>query len=272
MEDNKELVLDDNTENVDELATEELVDGEVDTNETEEPVEENTTKTYTDEEVDEIVKKKLYRKENKIRDEYEKKYAKVEELLKAGLETNTFEEAVDNLESFYEKKGIKIETPKYSQREEKLLADAEANDIISNGMDEMIEEVDRLAQLIDSGKATNKDKIIFTKIAEERKRQEGIKELKSIGVKEDALSDPDYIEFEKNLNPKMSVKEKYEMYLKFKPKPKVETIGSMKNDTTGSDEVKSFYTFEEASKFTKEDLDRNPKLVEAIENSMPKWN
>lgn len=269
MEDNKELVLDDNTENVDELTTEEIVDGEVDTNETEESVEENTTKTYTDDEVNEIVKKKLYRKEAKVRDEYEKKYAKVEELLKAGLETKTFEEAVDNLEAFYEKKGIKVESPKYSQREEKLLADAEADDIISSGMSEMIEETDRLAKLIDSGKATNKDKLIFTKIAEERKRQEGIKELATIGIKADALNDPDYVDFEKNLNPKMSIKDKYEMYLKLKPKKKVEPIGSMKN--TESNNVKDFYTEEEISKLSLDDLS-NPKVWDAVRKSMTKQN
>lgn len=269
---NENLVLD-NTENVDELATEELVDGQTDTIEVEEPKEEKTEeksgKYFTDEELDDMFKKKLYRKENKIRDEYEKKYAKVEELLKAGLGTETFEEAVDNLESFYENKGIKIDSPKYSQREEELLADAEANDIISNGMNEIIEETDRLAKLIDSGQATNKDKKIFTKIAEERKRQEGIIELSKIGVKADALNDSDYIEFEKNLNPKMSIKDKYEMYLKVKPKKKVEPIGSMKNTETNT--VKDSYTAEEISKLSLDDLS-DPKVWDAVRKSMTKQN
>ena len=62
-----------------------------------------------------------------------------------------------------------------------------------------------------------------------------------------------------------------EMYLKFKPKPKVEKIGSMKNDESDKEKVKDFYTFDEASKFTRADLYANPKLEKAIENSMTKW-
>jgi hypothetical protein len=69
----------------------------------------------------------------------------------------------------------------------------------------------------------------------------------------------------------MSLKDKYSMYLKFQPKKAVETIGSMKNNTSDNNKVKEFYTHEEASKFTKEDLDRNPELLKAIENSMTKW-
>ena len=271
MENNEELVLEDNTENVEEQTTEEIVDGNGDTSEEIVEEEKAPIRTYTDDEVNEIVKKKLYRKETKIREEYEKKYGKVEELLKAGLETDSFDDAVDSLQSFYEKKGIKVNTPKYSKREEELLANAEAEDIISGGFDEISEETDRLAKLIENATATERDKRIFTKIAEERKRQIGIKELASIGVKAEALNDSEFIKFEKNLNPSMSIKDKYEMYLQFKPKPKVETIGSMKNESNYKEQVKEFYTFDEASKFTKEDLDKNPELMKAIERSMMKW-
>lgn len=271
MENNEELVLEDNTENVEEQTTEEIVDGNGDT--TEESIEEEKApiRTYTDEEVDDIVKRKLHRKETKIREEYEKKYGKVEELLKAGLETDSFDDAVDSLQDFYEKKGVKVNTPKYTKREEELLANAEAEDIISAGYDEISEETDRLANLIEKGTATERDKVIFKKIAEERKRQIGIKELASIGVKEEEINKSDFIDFEKKLNPNMSMKEKYEMYLKFKPKPKVEKIGSMKNNESDKGKIKDFYTFDEASKFTRADLYANPKLEKAIENSMTKW-
>ena len=68
MENNEELVLEDNTENVEEQTTEEIVDGNGDT--TEEPIEEEKApiRTYTDEEVDDIVKRKLHRKETKIKE------------------------------------------------------------------------------------------------------------------------------------------------------------------------------------------------------------
>lgn len=268
MEDNKELV-EETTENVEEQATEELVDGNADTTESKE--EEKPVRTYTDEEVDEIVKKKLYRKETKIREEYERKYGKVEELLKAGLEKDNFEDAVDTLEEFYESKGVKINTNKLSNRQIDMLSKAEADEIISGGYEEIVEETDRLAERIQNETATEEEKKVFYRLAEERKRQEGIKELASIGVGAEALDDKDFKEFEKNLNPNMPLKEKYSMYLKFQPKEKVETIGSMKNNTSDNNKVKEFYTHEEASRFTKEDLDRNPELLKAIENSMTKW-
>ena len=268
MEDNKELV-EETTENVEEQATEELVDGNADANDSSES--EKPVRTYTDEEVDEIVKKKLYRKETKIREEYEKKYGKVEELLKAGLEKDNFEDAVDTLEEFYESKGVKINTPGLSQRKLDMLADAEANEIISNGYEEIVEETDRLAPLIESGTASEEDKKVFYKLAAERKRQEGIKELASIGVGKEALDDKDFREFEKNLNPNMSLKDKYSMYLKFKPKEEGSIIGSMKNNASDNNKVKEFYTHDEAVKFTREELDKNPELFKAIQNSMTKW-
>lgn len=268
MEDNKELV-EETTENVEEQATEELVDGNTDATESIE--EEKPVRTYTDEEVDEIVKKKLYRKENKIREEYERKYGKVEELLKAGLEKDNFEDAVNTLEEFYESKGVKINPNKLSNRQIDMLADAEANEIISGGYEDIKEETDRLAPLIENGTASEEDKKVFYKLAEERKRQEGIKELASIGVGAEALDDKDFKEFEKNLNPNMSIKDKYSMYLKYQPKKEVETIGSMKNNTSDSKKVKEFYTHDEAVKFTREELDKNPELFKAIQNSMTKW-
>lgn len=268
MEDNKELV-EETTENVEEQATEELVDGATDTTESKD--EEKPVRTYTDEEVDEIVKKKLYRKENKIREEYEKKYGKVEELLKAGLEKDNFEDAVDTLEEFYESKGVKINNSKLSSRQLEILSKAEAEDIIAGGYEDIVEETDRLATLIEKGNASEEDKKIFYRLAEERKRQEGVKELASIGVGAEALDDKDFREFEKNLNPNMSIKDKYNMYLKFQPKEKVETIGSMKNNASSKNQVKEFYTHDEAVKFTREELDRNPELFKAITNSMTKW-
>ena len=268
MEDNKELV-EETTENVEEQATEELVDGNTDANDSSES--EKPVRTYTDEEVDEIVKKKLYRKENKIREEYERKYGKVEELLKAGLEKDNFEDAVDTLEEFYESKGVKINSNKLSNRQIDMLSKAEADEIISGGYDEIVEETDRLATMIEKGSASEEDKKVFYRLAEERKRQEGVKELASIGVGAEALDDKDFREFEKNLNPNMSLKDKYSMYLKFQPKEKVETIGSMKNNASNKNQVKEFYTHDEAVKFTREELDKNPELFKAIQNSMTKW-
>ena len=61
------------------------------------------------------------------------------------------------------------------------------------------------------------------------------------------------------------------MYSKFKPKPEVETIGSMKNTASTDTGVKDFYTRDEALKFTRKDFDKNPELFKAVERSMLKW-
>ena len=236
-------------------------------------------KTYTEEEfnqrLDDLLAKKLARKEAKIRKEYEEKYSpykEVETVLNAGLGTSDIKEATSNLRDFYEKKGIKIPTsqPSYSDDDMKVLAGVEAQKIIDLGFDEVVEEVDRLA---DKGldNMTAREKLVFSKLADYRKTESDKKELAKIGVSEAALQDKDFLEFAADLNPNLSMKDKYQKYLKYRPKKEVETIGSMRNPAYSGKEVKDFYTREEALKFTTKDFDNNPALFKAVENSMRKW-
>jgi hypothetical protein len=265
MED-KNLVTD-VTENV-EQATEELVDGAKVEVEHEPTTEAPLAETFTKEQVDEMIAKKLARKEAKIRKEYDKKYGRLENVLKAGTGVENVEEMADTFTDFYTKKGIQIpSTPQYSEREMQILADAEANDIISSGYDDIVEEVDRLAD-IGADNMTPQEKMIFSKLAKERTRIESEKELASIGV---TKIEDDFKEFANKLNPSLSMKEKYEMYVQLNPKKKGEMIGSMKSNTMKDNGVKEFYTYDEAIKFTKADFDKNPALFKAVENSMTKW-
>lgn len=264
MEDNKELVTE-VTENVEEQATEELVDGakaESEGQEPEQKVEEPIVETFTKEQVDEMIAKKLARKEAKLRREYDKKYGKLENVLRAGTGEEDIDSIADTFADFYTKKGIQIpDTPHYTQRETEILADAEANDIISLGYDDIKEEVDRLANIgVDN--MTPQEKIIFSKLATERTRLEDEKSLASIGV---TKVDDEFKEFAKKLNPSLSMKEKYEMYAKLNPKKKGEPIGSMKSGQMNK--VKEFYTAEEIERLTDEDLD-NPQVWEAVRKSM----
>ena len=273
-EENENLVTD-VTENVEQQTTEEIVDETTESDvvdestSNEETVEEPVVETFTKEQVDEMIAKKLARKEAKIRREYEKKYGRAETVLKAGLQKDNFEEAVTELENYYTQEGVNIPKTQYSERDTEILANAEANEIIESGYDDLVEEVDRYAS-IGVENMSDRDKIIFNKIASERKRIEEEKELASIGIGKDLITD-EFKEFSKKLNPSLTMKEKYEMYTKFKPKPKVEPIGSLKNTTNKDSGVKDFYTREEALKFTKKDFDKNPALFKAVENSMSKW-
>lgn len=257
MEDNKELVTD-VTENVVEQATEELVDSQ------------SKEEMFTKAQVDEMIAKKLARKEAKLRKEYDNKYSRAENVLKAGLEVDSFDMAIDKLETFYQDKGISIPKQDYSQREIEILAKADAEEIIEGGYEELVEEVDRLAS-IGLENMTSKEKLVFSKLAQERTKQEALKDLASIGVTEKALEDEEFIAFSEKLNPNMSMKDKYEMYTKYRPKPKVEPIGSMKGTLTKETGVKEFYTREEALQFTREDYDKNPELFKAVEKSMTRW-
>ena len=276
MNNNEELVTN-VTENVEEQTTEEIVEGgetEVVTDTTTE-----TPKTYTEEElnakVDELLAKKIARKEAKIRKELEKEYQEYKELgtvVKAGLEVENVSDATKQFREFYTRKGKNIPSyePTYNKYDMEAGAEREAKEIIDSGFDEVVEEVDRLANVgVDN--MTPREKLIFTKLAEYRKSEQDRKDLAKIGVNESALQDSEFIEFAKNLNPSMSTKDKYEMYTKYKPKPKVETMGSMKNNTSKDSGVKDFYTRDEAMKFTKKDFDKNPALFKAVENSMLKW-
>lgn len=264
------------TENVEEQTTEEIVEGGedesveiTDAKNTEEVIEEPQEPTFTKEQVDEMVAKKLARKEAKIRREYEKKYGRAETVLKAGLQKDNFEDAVTELENYYKEEGVQIPTTQYSERDTEILAKAEAEEIIDSGYDDLVEEVDRLAG-IGVENMSKRDRIIFQRLAEERKKVEEERELKSLGIGKDTDTN-DFKEFSKKLNPSLSMKDKYEMYLKFKPTPKVETIGSMKNTKEKDSVVKDFYTRDEALKFTKSDFDKNPELYKAVEKSMLKW-
>ena len=268
MEDNKELV-EESTENVEELATEELVDGaaepvkeEVETEPINEPV-----KTYTDAEVDEIVKKKLFRQQQKLDREFNKelsKYKRAEEVLNAGLGTSNIEEATNNLSEFYQEKGIKI--PEYheqrSTHDTEVLANDDAKTIIDAGYDEIVEEVDKLAQLgIDNMSA--RDKIVFQKLAEERKRIEEEKEVASLGVPKEELETKEFKEFSDKYST-LSLKQKYDLYSQIKPKKNENIMGSMKNRATS--QVKEYYSPEEIAKLTEEDLN-NPQIWEAVRKS-----
>lgn len=215
-------------------------------------------------EFNDLVKNRLDRQKNKIERDYTEKYGRLETIVNTGLGTNSVEEAANKLTEFYEKKGVKIpETPKYSPKDIEVLANTEADDIIASGYDEIVNEVERLAE-IGVDKMTQRDRVIFKKLANERKRLEDEKSLASIGVSKKEVETKEFQEFASKLNPNLPLKDKYEMYLQLKPKPKIEKMGSMKTGKTG---VKEFYTADEISRLTEEDLD-DPKVWEAVRRSM----
>lgn len=236
---------------------------------------EQSDKIYSEEEfntrLDEILGKKIARREAKIRKEYERKYGNLEEVLRAGTGKESVEEIASSFRDFYAQKGIEIpEKSVYSNRDMEVLAKAEAEEIIGGGDEEVNEEINRLAE-IGAGNMTPREKAVFRELASYQQNAKKKEELEKVGASKDIYDSADFREFSEKFNSKTPISEIYDLYMKTKPKKEIKTMGSVKNSTSEEGSIKDFYTREEALKFTKKDLDKNPELYRAIEKSMLRW-
>ncbi len=258
MENNENLVTEEVTENVEQT--------------TEETVVEQKPKMFTQEEVNEIVGRSKARTRAKVEREYDRKYGGLVDVLKAGTGAESVEDATDKLTKFYQSKGVKMpQKPSYTDKDVELLAKAEADEIIRSGFEEVVDEVDRLADLgVDN--MTPREKLVFKALAEHRQSAERSRELSSIGVTEEVYNSKEFKDFAGMFNPNTPVRDIYDIYIaKTQPKKEIKTMGSMKANTAQDNGVKDYYSYEEASKFTKEDFDKNPALYAAVTKSMTKW-
>lgn len=232
---------------------------------------EQTPKTYTQAEVDDIVGKRVARNTAKITKQFERKYGQLEEVLKAGTGKESVEEMTDTFKQFYQKKGIQIpEKPEFTASDIELLARAEADEIIRSGYEDVVDEVERLTEL-GAENMTPREKAVFKALAEHRQAAERGRELAEIGVTEDVYNSKEFQDFAGKFIPGTPVKDIYDIYAKTIPKKNIKPMGSMKNNGNADNGIKDFYSFEEASKFTKADFDKNPALYDAVRKSMPKW-
>ena len=246
-----------NSENVEET-TEEI-------KEQIEEVETSAPKTYTQDELDEIVGKRIARNTAKIRKEYERKYGDLESVLRAGTGKDNVEDMTSTFKDFYQSKGIKMPTtPNYSDRDIEVLANAEAEEIIKAGFEEVVEETDRLAA-IGVKNMKPREKAVFKALAEYRQNTERQNELTKIGVTADVYESKDFRDFASKFSSSTPVTEIYSIYNKMQPKKELQTMGSMKS---GRDtKVKDYYTPEEIERLTEADLD-NEEVWNAVRRSM----
>lgn len=252
MENNENFVAEQVTENV------------------EQTTEQTPIKTYTQEEVDAIVGKRLARNEAKIRKEYDRQYGALTDTLKAGTGKESVEEITDTFQKFYASKGIQMpQKPNYSAKDIEVLARAEANEFISAGFEDVVEEVDRLAA-IGAANMTAREKAVFTVLAEHRRNTERTQELASLGASEDVITSKEFQDFAKKFNSNTPMSDIYEIYKLKHPTEKPKTAGSMKS-TAADTGLKDYYSYEEAVKFTKADFDKNPALFKRVQESMRKW-
>ena len=237
----------------------------------EQTTEETPVKTYTQEEVDAIVGKAKARAKAKIEKDYQRKYGGLEEVLKAGTGKQSVEEMTDTFANFYRQKGINIpEKPVYSAKDIEVLAKAEAEEIIRGGIEDVVEEVDRLTEK-GAANMTPREKAVFRVLAEHRQSAERGQELSKLGVGEDVYNSQEFRDFAGKFNANTPIKDIYDIYSKTRPKKEIKTMGSMKNSASADSGVKDFYTRDEALRFTKADYDKNPALYNAVVESMTKW-
>ncbi len=268
------------TTDVPETSEEELEEVDIDTSEnveTEETqerdieaeIEERANKLF-EEKVEQRLIRDRRARESKNKEEL-RKYKYLEDIVKAGTGTNSLDEAIKETADFY--KGNGLEIPDYnsnSEEEERILGQARANKFIDLGYEEMEEEANRLADIPRDQRTIREQEELYI-LGTELTRRDNVKELKAKGYDTEVLETKEFKEFSKQFNNKVDISKVYEMYQKVNgltPK-KPSSPGSARNSTRP--EIKEYYTPEEARRFTEEDLERNPKLMEAIEKSMLQW-
>lgn len=256
MENNENFVTEQVTENVEQTTEQTVVE---------------PAKMFTQDDMNAAVGKAKARERAKITKQFERKYGRLEEVLKAGTGKESVEDVTETFEQFYQKKGIQFpQKPAYSESDIALLAQADADEIIRAGYDEVVEEVDRLAD-IGFDKLSPRDKATFKVLADYRNNADRSRELQEIGITEDIYKSKEFQDFQGKFAPTTPIRDIYDIYTKTQPKKNIKPMGSMKSNGSADNGVKDFYSFEEASKFTKADFDKNPALYNAVRNSMQKW-
>ena len=261
--------------------------------ENDEQVEENSSdvKTYTEEEVEQIkanLKKEYDSNSQKIfdsrwareKEKIEKANAQlyqIEDVLKTQLGATDRNDLVTKLGDFYNV-DISKPTGKLTERQERILAKADAEDIESLGYEEMVQEANRISR-IPKDQRTIHDEVVFESLAKEITEQNNKKELNEKGYDLAILEDDKFRDFRNKLNYNTSITDAVDMYnllvkgksIEDKPKPiKPASAGSTKSNVTQA-QLKDSYTYEEAKRFTKADFDKNPELFKRVQNSMANW-
>jgi hypothetical protein len=227
--------------------------------------EETPIKTYTQEEVDAMMGKRVARTEAKIRREYERKYGDLTEVLKAGTGKEDVGEITNTFRDFYSKKGIQlVKKPQMSDDDARVLAKHDAEAIISGGFEDVVEEVDRLADL-GVENMTSREKALFKTLAEHRQNAERSKKLSEMGVTEEEYGSKEFKDFASQFNANIPIDTVYDIYRKTKPKKEIRTMGSMKQNQNTA--TKDYYTPEEIERLTMDDLN-DPKVWDAVRRSM----
>lgn len=202
------------------------------------------------------------------------KYEELETIMKSALGANDIDEVISKSRQFYKEQGVEIpqivNQSSLNERDQIILAKADAGDIIKLGKSEMESEANRIAAIPEANRSL-REKTIFNDLCQELIKIKDVEDLKTKGYDTKVLEDKDFSSFRGQFNLNTPVAQIYEMYQKVNGNRPTQPKSPGSARTTNTDnEVKDYYTPEEVRQFTEEDLD-NPKLMEAIDRSMLRW-
>lgn len=205
----------DTSEVVDKTQEESVQDTQNSDEDIERQIEERANKLFEDKIETRLIRDRI-KQEEKHNKELEK-YRYLESIINSGLGTNNLDDAISKTTDFYKEQGISI--PAYAQqnnlteRQEKILAEAEANEIKQCGIKEMENEANRIAG-IPLDKRTTREKLVFKSLAEELISQKNISELKAKGYDAKVLDSDDFKSFKSKFSIEEPIVDIYEMYQK----------------------------------------------------------
>lgn len=239
---------------------------------------EETPKIYTEAEfnskLDSVLGKKLARQEAKLRREFDRNNSEVNELLdvlRAGTGKESVPELRDTFTGFYSGQGVKMpDKPAYSDKDEARLARLEAEEFINSGIDDVKDELKRLADLGET-KMSKREKMMFPILLSHVNSAKRKAEFINLGIDETVYDGSEFQSFLKDFKPDTPAQNIVNHYWKTIPKKDIKPMGSMVTEEPADNGIKDFYTFEEARKFTKKDFDNNPALYKRVQESMTKW-
>lgn len=236
----------------------------------EKQIEERANKLFEEKVEERLIRDRVNRERKQSKEMA--KYKQLENVIKAGLGVDNLDEAISKTSSFYKEQGINIPEFKesYSERDEKILAKADAQEIIELGRNEMEAEANRIAN-IPADKRTMREKTIFDTLCKELINLKDIDDLKAKGYKTEILSTKEFNEFRNQFNVNTPISKIYEMYNKINGQEVVQpkSPGSVKSTTTIK-QIKDYYSPEDFDKLTEEDLN-NPKIMEIVDKSRLQW-
>lgn len=218
----------------------------------EKQIEERANKLFEEKVEERLVRDRLSRERKQSKELA--KYRQLESVIKAGLGVDNLDDAISRTSNFYKEQGINIPDYKdsYSERDEKILAKADAQEIVDLGMSEMEAEANRIAN-IPQEKRSIREQTMFNTLCEKIIEQRQVNELKEKGIKTDVLEDKNFKDFKNKFAFNTPISDIYEMYSKLNAKPveKPASAGSAKNNVG---KVEETFSAERINNMTPQEL------------------